>query len=444
MRRWRLIGLAVIAMLSAGMPVLAQAASLRPDYPPILSPRERAAVIDDWLAKRLDTVVPAIMRREGVDMWVLVAREYLEDPVVSTMLNATSFRARRRTILVFYDPGEGHDIERLTISRYGLAGLFAASWEPEKQPDQWARLAEIIAERDPERIAINSSGFSAFADGLTLSQYQEMMAALPPALHERVEPNRNLAIGWLETRIPDEMARYGEIMRIAHAMIGEALSADVITPGKTTTDDVVWWYRNRLQQLGLQAWFQPSVAVVRKGAEGYLEGDSIIQPGDMLWTDFGITYLRLNTDTQHLAYVLRPGETEPPRGLREGLTSANRLQDLLTAEFITGRTGNAILAATREAAAGEGIDASIYSHPIGYHGHGAGAAIGFWDNQKGDPRGDYPLHPNTAWSIELSATRAVPEWGGQQVEFRLEEDAYFDGEVMRYIGGRQMQFHLIR
>lgn len=421
-----------------------QETNLKREYPSILTPRERAEVIDGWLAKRLDSVVPAIMRREGVDMWVMVAREYLEDPVVSTMLNATSFRARRRTILVFFDPGDGKPVERLTVSRYGLAGLFAASWNPEAQPDQWARLAEIIAERDPQRIAINSSGFSAFADGLTHSQYQEMVAALTPELRQRVEPNRNLAIGWLETRIPAEMDRYGEIVRIAHAIIGEAMSGKTIIPGKTSTDDVVWWYRSRLQELGLTAWFHPSVAVIRKGADGYQEGNTIIQPGDMVWTDFGITYLRLNTDTQHLSYVLRPGETDAPAGLKAGLAEANRLQELLTTEFVAGRTGNAILAAARQAAEGEGIDASIYSHPIGYHGHGAGAAIGFWDNQNGDARGDYPLNPETAWSIELSATRAVPEWGDQQVEFRLEEDAYFDGKTVRYIDGRQMQFHLIR
>jgi Xaa-Pro aminopeptidase len=174
-----------------------------------------------------------------------------------------------------------------------------------------------------------------------------------------------------------------------------------------------------------------------------LEGDEIIQKGDMLWTDFGITYLGLNTDTQHLAYVLKDGEREAPKGLREGLKAANRVQDALTASFRTGRTGNQILAEARGKALSMGLKPSIYSHPIGFHGHGAGASIGFWDNQEADPRGEHRLRPNTAWSIELSAKSIVPEWNNQEVEFRSEEDAFFDGSSVTYLDGRQSEFHLI-
>lgn len=443
----RSLMLALPLALFAAVPAAhaqSEAETLSAEMPPILSPREQADVINAWLKERLDTILPALMRREGVDMWVLIAREYLEDPVMSTMLDAESMRARRRTILVFYDPGEGKPIERLTVSRYGLGGLFDASWSPEDQPDQWARLAEIIAERDPKRIAINSSPASAFADGLTLSQYQGMMAALPENLRDRVEPNTRLAIGWLEARTASEIELYPQIVRIAHAIIAQAFSGDVIEPGKTTAGDVVWWYRARLKQLGLDTWFQPSVGIAREGEKGYLSGDTVIQPGDMLWTDFGITYLRLNTDTQHLGYVLKPGETDAPAGLKAGLAAANRVQELLTGSFRTGLTGNAILAEARAKALAEGLKPSIYSHPIGYHGHGAGAAVGFWDNQEADPRGDYPVEADTAWSIELNARHAVPEWGGQEVDFRLEEDAYFDGRKVRYLDGRQTRFHLIR
>ena len=414
-----------------------------PALPAILPPHERAQIENRILAERLDRLIPAIMRAEGIDLWLLVAREYFEEPVVASMLDAENMHARRRTILIFHDPGEGKPVERLTVSRYGVGGLFAPAWNPESQPDQWQAVAEIIAARDPQTIAINSSDLYQFADGMTLSQYDRFMSALPPALHGRVVSGEGLAIRWLETRTPAEMELYPTVVRIAHAVIGEAFSRAVITPGVTTAEQVQWWYRERLMQLGLDPWFHPSVAIQRQGAQGMLEGDTVIQPGDLLWTDFGITYLRLNTDTQHLAYVLKPGEREAPAGLRAGLSNSNKVQDFLTRAFKAGRSGNEALAIARADAIAAGLDPSIYTHPIGYHGHGAGPAIGFWDNQNADPRGSGPIRANTAWSIELTSYAAVPEWGGQRVDFRTEEDAFFDGETVRYIDGRQTGITLI-
>jgi Xaa-Pro aminopeptidase len=414
-----------------------------PELPPILPMRERAEVIDRILAERLETIVPAIMREQGIDMWVLMAREYFEEPVVASMLDATSMSARRRTILVFHDPGDSQPVERLTVSRYGLAELFEASWDPAKQPDQWQAVADLIAERDPARIAINFSDLTAFGDGMTLSQYRLMHAALPEPYRDRIVSGETLAVRWLESRVPSELAIYPGIVRIAHALIAQAFSREVITPGETTAADVRWWYRETLASLGLTPWFHPSIGIQRQGAEGMLSGDTVIQPGDLLWTDFGITYLRLNTDTQHLAYVLKPGETEAPAGLRAGLAATNRVQDHLIAAFEPGLSGNEILARARASAIADGLDPSIYSHPIGLHGHGAGTAIGFWDNQNGDPRGEYRLRADTAWSIELTSYNAVPEWGGQRVDFRSEEDAWFDGETVRFLDGRQTELTLI-
>jgi len=405
--------------------------------------RERAAIIDGILAERLETVLPQVMREEGVDMWVMMAREYFEEPVVASMLDARSMHARRRTILVLFDPGEGKPIERLTVSRYGLAGLFEPAWNPDEQPDQWQAVADIIAARDPDRIAINTSDRTAFADGMTLSQYRAMTARLPETYRERIVPGETLALRWLETRIPDEMELYPAIVALARAFIAEALSRAVITPGATTAADVEWWYRDRLARLGIAPWFHPSIGIQREGEEGMLRGDVVIEPGDLLWTDFGITYLRLNTDTQHLAYVLKPGESEAPEGLQKGLANTNRVQDILMEEFEAGLSGNQILAAARARAVAEGLDPSIYSHPIGLHGHGAGSAIGFWDNQDPDPRGEYRLRADTAWSIELTSYASVPEWGGQRVDFRSEEDAFFDGERVRFLDGRQTRLTLI-
>ena len=432
--------------LAAEPPVLplSDTEQAEPAMLPILPLRDRAKVINDILADRLETIIPSLMRKEGIDMWVLVAREYFEDPVVATMLDAESLHARRRTILVFFDPGQGKPIERLTVSRYGLGGLFQPAWDPDKQPDQWKRLAELIQARDPKKIAINTSSVSAFADGLTVSQYDDMRAVLPDTYRNRLVSGEGLAIGWLETRTPKEMAIYPGIMRIAHALIAEAFSRKVITPGKTTTNDVMWWYRQRMSDLGLDTWFHPSVAVMRQGEKGMLEDDTVIQPGDLLWTDFGITYLRLNTDTQHMAYVLKPGETEAPAGLRAGFKAVNGVQDALLASYKLGATGNEVLAAARAKAIAAGLKPSIYSHPLGYHGHGAGPAIGFWDNQNGDEHGKYTIDANTCWSIELAATKTVPEWGGQEVTFRGEENAFFDGKSVHFIDGRETELRLIK
>ncbi len=443
--------IALAGCLAVASPAFAQSETiamrqtevLRPALPTILPLKERAALIDEMLEERLDTVIPAIMREAGIDMWLLMSREYFEEPVLATMLDAESFHARRRTILIFFDPGEGQPIERLTVSRYGLAGLFDPAWLPEEQPDQWQAVADIIESRDPAKIAINFSDSTRFGDGMTLSQYRAMTAALPAHLEERIVSGEGLSVRWLESRTPRELAIYPGIVRIAHAIIGEAFSREVITPGVTTAEDVQWWYREKLASLGIAPWFHPSVGIQRQGADGMLTGDTIIEPGDLLWTDFGITYLRLNTDTQHLAYVLKPGETEAPEGLREGLRRTNRVGDILTASFRAGESGNAILARAREAALAEGLDPSIYSHPIGFHGHGAGTAIGFWDNQEADPRGEYPVQAGTTWSIEFTNYHEVPEWGDQRVDFRSEEDAWFDGENVRYLDGRQTELTLI-
>jgi len=437
---------ALVALPAAAAPApaaLVEAGERSPALPPIRNARERAMTENRILAERLDTIIPAIMREQRIDLWLLVAREYFEEPVVASMLDAEHMHARRRTILIFYDPGEGQPIERLTVSRYGLGGLFAPAWDPSKQPDQWKAVADIINQRNPAKIAINTSDLYQFADGMTLSQYEKFVAALPAPLHARIVSGEALAIRWLETRTPAEMAIYPTLIRTAHKLIGEAFSRSVITPGVTTAEQVQWWYRDRLLQLGLEPWFHPSVAIQRKGAKGMLEGNEVILPGDLLWTDFGITYLRLNTDMQHLGYVLKPGESKAPAGLRQGLANSNRVQDMLTRHFALGRSGNEVLALTRAEAAAAGLDASIYSHPIGLHGHGAGPSIGFWDNQKADPRGNGLIAANTAWSIELTTFASVPEWDGQRVDFRAEENAFFDGTNVRYIDGRQTEITLI-
>jgi Xaa-Pro aminopeptidase len=233
-------------------------------------------------------------------------------------------------------------------------------------------------------------------------------------------------------------------METVHAMISEAFSNSVITPGVTTTDDVVWWLRQRVVDLGMDTWFQPSVSVQRQGGVP-TDGSAVIQPGDLLWTDFGVIAQRLKTDTQHLGYVLREGESEVPAGLRACLAASNRMQDIQLEEMTPGRSGNEALHAALARMDEEGIEGTLYSHPIGDHGHGAGPLIGRWDSQEGVPgRGDALIRPSTWYSIELQASMPIPEWGGERASCRQEEEAYLDEEGGRHwVFRRQSAFHLV-
>ena len=417
----------------------------------VLSMRERAVVIDNLLEDKLKTRLPGLMRREGFDMWVVISREYNEDPIIRTLLPATWLAARRRTILVMYDPGPGEQIEALAVARYDVGTAFKRAWDPEKQPDQWKRLAEVISERQPEKIGVNLSDHWGLADGIAATDLRQFKESLPEVYHGRIVSAEKLGVAWLETRTPQEMALYPGICRLAHEIIAAGFSSAVIQPGTTTTDDVAWWFREKVRDLKLNTWFHPTVSIQRQDAEKFdhLEAfskqpeENIIQPGDLLHVDFGITYLRLNTDTQQHAYVLKDGETDAPEFLKNALIRANRLQDIFTANFEEGKTGNEILKQSREQAIAEGITPSIYSHPIGYHGHGAGTTLGMWDSQQGVPHtGDYPLHLDTAYSIELNAATFIKEWD-KEIRIMLEEDAYFDKTGVSYIDGRQTELILI-
>ena len=422
------------------------------EMPKVLSMKERAEVRDRWLKDRVETVLPDLLRREKIDMWLIIAREYNEDPVIRTMLPGTWLNARRRTILVIYDPGKNKPLETLAVARYDVGEVFKKAWEKEKQPDQWKRLAELIAERDPKKIAVNRSENYGLADGLASTEYEALNAALAPKYKKRIISGEKLAVGWLETRTSGEMVVYERICRIAHEIIKEGFSEKVIQPGVTSTDDVVWWYRERIRELKLVTWFHPTVDIQRAetGSFDFLttfsktdRPQNVIMAGDVLHVDFGITYLGLNTDTQEHAYVLRKGETDVPEYLKKALAAGNRLQDILTGNFKVGRSGNDVLKRSLDQAKQERIKPMIYTHPIGFHGHAAGTTIGMWDSQGGVPgHGDYPLHANTAYSIELNAKVQVEEWG-KEVAIMLEQDAFFNGETVQYIDGRQTEWILI-
>jgi hypothetical protein len=417
----------------------------------VLSPREQSVVIDEILAERINTLLPSLMERSGIDMWVIISREYNEDPVIKTFLPSTWLSARRRTMIVFYNEPAKKTFEKLAIARYDVGETIRASWDMQKFPDQWDALMDIIKTRNPKKIGINTSVDYGHADGMVHTEYLELMKKLGPEQQEKVVSADRLAVSWLETRSAREMQIYPQLVQITHDIIDDAFSEKVITPGITTTDDVVWWFRKKFRDLGLDTWFHPSVDVQRNDPENFEHlrsfsnrpKEQVIMQGDLLHCDVGITYLRLNTDIQQHAYVLKAGEAALPASLKKAFDNGNRLQDILTSQFKKGTTGNKMLSSAIAQAKSENIIPSIYTHPLGTHGHAAGPTIGMWDMQQGVPgSGDYPLYPNTVYSIELNASTEIPEWR-KSVRIMLEEDGFWDGKVFRYISGRQKEIYLI-
>lgn len=418
--------------------------------PDVLSFKERVKPINDMVSDRLNNLLPQLMRESDLDMWLVINREYGEDRLFYTLVPQPTFAARRTTILVFHRKDNG-ELERFSVSRYPIGELYPTVWDGGTKQQQWQRLAEIIAERDPQRIGINVSENWALADGLSVGLHKKLQATLPEKYRARLVSAENLVLRWLETRSEKEKQVYPQVVAIARSVIAEAFSNKVITPGVTTTDEIAWYLRERFEALQVRPWFQPYVNIQRKGdattKEDVFIGKSprTVLPGDILHTDVGICYLQLCTDTQEMAYVLKMGESEVPLGLKNAMKIGNQWQDILTDAFVTGKTGNQILADTQKRSAEQGIISSTYTHPLGFVGHASGPTIGMWDNQGETPiQGDWKLYPNTGYAIEGNIKTQLPEWDNQWIQIKLEQSALFDGDTVWYLAGRQTQWHVIR
>ena len=414
----------------------------------ILPLKERAKFVNKLQKERFNNLLPELMEKTGIDMWVLIAREYNEDPIIKTMLPPTWLNARRTTIIVFSLDSETKNFESVAIARYAFGDNIPSIWNKEKQPNQWEALKDYIVSKNPEKIGINTSSYESLADGLSKYHYDQLYNVLPPKFRKKIVSAEDLAIAWIETRTDLEMTAYSQLVEISSAIIREAFSTKVITPGVTTTDDVVWWMREKVIELGLDTWFHPTVDVQRNddsdlyAFDNNLKFDTIL-PGDLLHCDFGISYLTLNTDTQELGYVLKPEETSAPDFLVNALKDGNRVQDIFTNNFKRGATGNQILKKSLEQGKAEGLRPSIYTHPLGTYGHSAGTTLGMWDSQGGVPfSGDYPLQYNTSYAIELNTTVYIPEWK-KDIRIMLEVPGFFGKNGFRYINGRQTELLLV-
>jgi Xaa-Pro aminopeptidase len=415
----------------------------------ILPLRERARVMNDILSWRLDNIIPIVMRREGIDMWLVINREYNEDPVYMSMVPEPHMFARRTSILIFHDLGKDLGVERLSGGYYGIGDFYKPTWV-DKTKKQFESLAEFIKTRNPKKIGINISQKWAFGDGLSSSLKERLENALGPELSSRLVSAENLCIGWLETRSPQELSLYRHIAGIAHDIIAEFYSNRVITPGITTTDDVVWWIRQKIVDLGLRTWFQPSISIQRhkKLEEEYKDNPEVIQRGDLLHCDVGIGYLNLHTDMQWQAYVCHISEEDAPAGIKEALQRANKLGEIFMGEFQTGRTGNEIVKSAMEKGEAAGLRPLIYSHPLGIHGHAAGPPMDARPLDRApegsELRGEYPLYPNTCYAIEYSSTSSIHEWDGQDVRIAFEESGVYTEDGCKFIDGHQIELYLIK
>jgi len=447
--RTALVISALAASLAAGAALAADQGRALDEAPAVIDLRERPAVENPIVKQRLADLLPQLMAETGIDLWLVLNREYAEDPVYFTLVPQPSFAARRTTMLLFHRQQDG-SVQPISINRYPLGEPYETAWEGGEIEEQWKALGEKIAELDPGTIGINTSRHWPEADGLTEGLHRRLLEVLPEGFEERLTSAEALVVRWFETRTPDEQELYAHVVSLARAVIAEGFSNETITPGVTTTDDVAWFLRKRFAERGLDIWFQPYVNIQRPGAECEEDTDfcgisGTIQRGDVLHTDVGICYLKLCTDTQEMGYVMPLGQHEVPQALREALAQGNRWQDLLTNEFVTGRTGNEILAAAQRAMQDEPWQTNIYTHPIGFVGHAPGPTIGMWDKPAAIPNnGDWPLYPNTAYAIEGNIKLRYEPWDGQHLQIKLEQSAVFDGERVIYLAGRQTEWHTIR
>jgi len=412
----------------------------------ILDLKNRSYVIKDIQKDRIENLLPKLMKETEIDMWVIITREYNEDPIIKTLLPPTWLNARRRTILVFYY--DNNKIESAAISRYNFGENIPSIWDKEKTPNQFEALYNYILKKNPKKIGLNFSENFSLVDGISKTDFDLFYNNATTEIQNKIVSAEKLGIRWIETRTEKEKKIYTQLISITHNIIKEAFSTNVIKPGITTTDDVVWWMRERVLELNLKTWFHPTIDVQRNKESDLYDFDGkskydIIQPGDLVHCDFGITYLTLNTDCQQIAYVLKNDEEDAPEFLSNALKEANRLQDIFTNQFGLNKTGNEILKTSLSLAIKEGLNPQIYTHPLGTFGHSAGTTLGMWDSQKGVPfNGDIPMSFDTVYAIELNNKTYIEDWK-KEIRIMLEEAGVFEKNGFRYINGRQKKIILI-
>lgn len=387
----------------------------------ILSIKDQYKLYDEILKERISQLMPKLMKECGIDMWLVICREYNEDPIFQSLTPMIVKNASRTSCFIFTQNDQEFHAISLGRPDERLMPFYEQGYNPKTQ-SQFEAIHTIIEKYNPKKLAVDIHESCAQVDGMSAYLWNALKEILPK---EAIVTNHELGIRWLSTRTQRELDLYPTVYKVAMDVLEEAYSRDVITPGVTTTRDLEWFIMQRINDMGLDAWFSPDVDLQRKGVIEDRMTNEVIQEGDLLHTDMGLTYLGgLHTDSQRLGYVLRKseGETEIPLGIRNGFARGNRFQDIVGENMISKRTGNEIFKASVEQGKKEGIRPCLYSHPIGLYGHGAGPSIGMYDNQGFVPgHGEEKLYTSTCFALELNIRERVPEWDNQDVCFMLEE-----------------------
>lgn len=404
---------------------------------------DQQRIKDEWLLSRLQNVLPALMKKHQTDMWITIGKEYHEDPIGITFFPSAIDSSRRLTIFAFVKDKPSEEIKRYVISSNKQFEPFYNCYPAQKGEDSFSVLRKIMDVYKPDHIAINTSSHYSFCDGLSHSIYEQLKSSIGIAHSSNFVSSENLAIDWLQTRVSAEIETYKELTDITKKIVEEAFSAVKINPSVTTTNDIVTWINQRVLDLGLKTSFYPTVDIQRKDSSAdRIEGT--ILHGDILHLDFGIEYLGLCTDTQQLAYVLKSDESDVPFQLKQAMKTANVFEDIFFQTCEGGMTGNDIFKSVINKAAEHDIPAMLYSHPIGYHCHGAGPLIGLYDKQESIPvRGDLPIEENTCYALEFNIRHFIPDWN-KDIPIYLEETVCFKDNKMHYLTERQTEFYLIR
>jgi Xaa-Pro aminopeptidase len=404
---------------------------------------------DHWLAKRHQMLL-GMMRRQGLDWWIVVDEEFHPDPLTPFIAPARPY-AGNRDIFVFID-ADTAGLRKVALTGYAeeaVGSFFESAAEPRRPGEA---LAELYASQTPKRIGLSIGGRRGVTRSLTHASYQMLSEALGPEATQRFVSAEDLIEEYLDTRIPEEWPHYRDLVHLTEVLARRALSNEAITPGATTVGDLRRFLFDALWAQGVGTWFQPDLRVQRAGLDG---GSSrgflavspeatVIQRGDLVHLDFGISYMGFDSDWQKMAYVLREGETQAPEGLRRGLANTNALQDALMSEARPGRPAGEVYKVTMARMKDKGIEAKVYSHPLGNQGHGLGPSIDFRAAQRSVGESSAPLRPHSWLAVELSTALEVSEWDGQKVFIMQEDPAYLTDEGYRFFRPRQESFYLVR
>jgi Xaa-Pro dipeptidase len=450
----------VAAMFAAGCarttvpavtPVAATPA-MSPNAVKLLPWSEQIRVREGWLVQR-HAALPAMMRRHGIAMWIVVNEEFHDDPLVQYIAPPRPYTGNR-DVFVFIDAGE-KGFRKLALTGYteeNLGRFFDAPFTEPRPPA--ATLRALYEEYRPASIGLGIRGRRGQTRSLGYDSYQFLAEAMGPEAQSRFVSAAALVEEYLDTRLPEEMPQYTTAVQLTEQIVQRALSNEVITPGRTTVGDVRRFLYDALWQSGVRTWFQPDLRVQSAdtpaaSSRGFLaiaSEQQVIRPGDVVHIDFGITYMGFDTDWQKMGYVLKPGETEPPPGLRKAMANTNALQDeLMLRQSRPGRSSGEIYRSTMAAMQARGIEAMIYSHPIGAQGHGLGASIDFRGAVRNDSLQPAPtLRANSYISIELNTATPIPEWGGKKLFVMMEDDAHLTADGFRFFRPRQEAYYLIR